>query len=157
MMKEEAIVSSINITRIGENHHFQMQVPRDSKRIISLEYGAIQKNGDPLPPPFAGENAFKFLPNKIIGRLTLRAAGCEGIFYQGDLIEDQNIHFGEVIAPVNWQPRLWTHGRKKEEIGLSITENSMIYGFFQDSWGAGEYISLTYRLNLYLWIEKCEI
>jgi hypothetical protein len=93
----------------------------------------------------------------LIGKLTLRATGCDGVFYQGDLIEDNNIHFGDRVAPVLWTPQLWTHGRKRHEVEFCIKENNTIYGFFQDNWGVEEYESLSYKLNLYLWIEKCGI
>ena len=161
MMKEEVIVKSLRINRIGESQYFQITVPRDVKRIIGLEYGAIEKDGVLRPSPFrtfeAGEDniSLSIFPNTMIGRLVLRTAGCEGVFYQDDLIEDSNTHFGEVIAPVLWEPKRWTHGRKRHHIEFSIEENNVIYGFFQDSWGSNEYETFSYKLNLYLWIEKC--
>ena len=156
-MKEEAIIKSLFIKRIGESQYFQIVVPRDVRRVVGIEYGATEKNGELLPSPFLAidENTLIVSPNKIIGRLTLRTAGCEGIFFQENLIEESNVHFGENVASVLWQPQRWTHGRKRYEAELCISENSMIYGVFQDSWGAGEFETLNYRLNLFLWVEKC--
>ena len=153
-MKQEAIVESFTIERKGEMRQFQILLPRDTNRIIGFEYGVSEKFEEPAPPPDSNEDAFLFLRNKVIGSIILRTNGCEGIFYQGDLIEDRNIHFGETIAPVNALP--WSHGRKRHEVELSIKENRIVHGFFKDYLGSGGFSSIYYRLNLYLWIEKCE-
>ncbi len=155
MMKQEAIVQTLIIERIGEMRHFQFLLPRDTLRIIGFEYAASEKFGENPVPPAPAENAFMFMPNKVIGNIILRTNGCEGIFYQSDLKEDRNVHFGEAITPTIWNALPWSHGRKRHEIELSIKENRMVHGFFKDSWGVGEYGSLYYRLHLYLWIEKC--
>lgn len=157
MIKQEVIAKSLTISRIGEKHHFQMPLPRDAVRIIGVEYGTSEKYGVPVPSPYQiVESSMPVHLNKVIGRLTLKAAGCEGIFYQGDLVEDRNIEFGETVAHVIWDPLPWSHGRKRHEIEINISENRMVQGFFQDCWGADEYESLSYKMNLYLWIEKCE-
>ena len=154
-MKQEAIVESFIIERKGEMRQFQILLPRDTNRIIGLEYGVSELYEDPAVPLDPNENALLFLRNKVIGSIILRTNGCEGIFYQSDLIEDSNIHFGETIAPVNALP--WSHGRKKHEVELSIKENRIVYGFFKNYLGSvGFNSSIYYRLNLYLWIEKCE-
>lgn len=159
-MNQEVIIKTVVIKRIGEKQHFQLSIPFDAKTVIGFEYGATEKNGIPLPSILeAGPDDFSllFFPNKTIGKLVLGATGCAGTFYQGDLTEDKNLRFGERVAPILWQPELWTHGRKRHELEFSVNENSTISGFFEDSWGVGEYESLSYKLNLYLWIEKCAL
>lgn len=157
MMKEEAIVKSLFISRIGERQHFQVILPRDTKKIIGLEYGTTEKNGEPLPSPTLAidSDTLKLFANRKIGSLTLKAAGCEGIFFQDNLVDDNNAHFGENITSVIWQAEKWAHGTKRHEMEFCITENSIVYGFFHDSWGVGQFQTLNYKLNLYLWIEKC--
>lgn len=159
-MKEEVIIKSLHIEKIGEKQFFQISLPHDTKRIIGIEYGTTAKDGVPLPSPFFAiggdqDPSLWLEASKIIGRLVLRTAGCTGIFYQDDLVEDKNIHFGENIAPVLWTPFQWTHGRKRHETKISVGENRLIHGFYQDSWGIGEFETLSYNLNIYLWIEKC--
>ena len=154
-MKQEAIVESFIIERKGEMRQFQILLPRDTNRIIGLEYGVTEKYEEPEVPVDPNENALLFLRNKVIGSIILRTSGCEGTFYQSDLIEDRNVHFGETIAPVNALP--WSHGRKKHEVELSIKENRIVHGFFKNYLApVGFNSSIYYRLNLYLWIEKCE-
>lgn len=159
IMKEEVIVKSLAIKKIGEKLFFQVSLPHDTKRIIGIEYGAVAKEGIPLPSPFVVESlssfTLKMTSNVLIGRLTLRTAGCTGIFYQDDIVEDQNIGFGETIAPVLWIPSVSTHGRRRHEMSLSVCENRMIHGFYEDSWGIGAYQTLSYILKIYIWIEKC--
>src|SRR5580765_5593257 len=154
-MKQEAIMESFIIERKGEMRQFQILLPRDTNRIIGFEYGVSEKYEEPEVPVDPNDNALLFLPNKVIGNIILRTNGCEGIFYQSDLIEDRNVHFGETIAPVAAMP--WSHGRKKHEVELSIKENRIVHGFFKNYLGSGGFnSSIYYRLNLYLWIEKCE-
>ncbi len=155
-------MQTLAVSRIGERIYFQVQLPYDTKRIIGLEYGATNQIGVPLPgPSFAfgpeGDTSLKVSRNKVIGKISLQNAGSEHLFYQGDLIENRNKHLGEGIISVLWQPSIWTHSRKREELQLNVESNtSFVEGFFQDSWGAGEYESLAYILHLYLWIEKCK-
>jgi hypothetical protein len=164
MMKEEVIVKSLFIEKIGQKQFFQISLPHDTKRIIGIEHGVIGKEGVLLPSPsfapsfaFGGEDdiSLDFFENKIIGRVMLRGSSCSGIFYQDDIVENRNPHLGENIAAVIWSPDFWTHGRNRHEIGLRVCENRMVHGFYQDSWGIEEYQTLSYTLNIYLWIEKC--
>lgn len=160
-MIQEVIVQRLAIERIGEKHHFQIALPRDTKRIIGLEYGTLEKDGVLLPggPPVPGiSEYFRVARSKIIGRLSMKYPGPEGTFYQGDLTEDRNSSLHERIAGVLWQPKSWTHGRKREEINFSINSRiRFIEGLFEDSYGASEYADLYYQLNIYLWIEKCVV
>jgi len=164
IMKEEVIVQSLDIKKIGEKQFFQISLPHDTKKIIGIEYGAMGKEGVLLPSPssaplfaFGGDDdsSLDFFENKIVGRLMLRGSSCSGIFYQDDVVENQNPHIGENIASVIWSPQFWTHGRKRHEIELRVCENRLIHGFYEDSWGIGQYQTLSYTLNIYVWIEKC--
>ena len=56
----------------------------------------------------------------------LQVAGCENSFFQGNLVEDRNIKYGEGIAALLWSPQLFTHGRKREEIELSVNSDTTI-------------------------------
>lgn len=162
MMNEEAIVRILQVNRIGEIIHFQVQLPNDTKRIIGLEYGTTGQNGvflgSPEFPPVAEvQPSFRVYANKVIGKISLQNPGSENVFYQGNLIEDRNAELHEGTASTLWQTTSWIHARKREEVSLNVEGNtSFIEGFFQNSWGKNEYESLSYSLHLYLWIEKCK-
>jgi hypothetical protein len=126
----------------------------------SSDYGVTQFDGVPLVNPFredAGDGPLLMVfPNKVIGKLSLHNAGNESLFYQGDLIENRNSLLHEQIVAALWQPGEWVYARKREEINMNVGGNTdFIEGLFQDSWGVNEYESLSYKLHLYFWIEKC--
>jgi len=156
MMKQEAIVQSLFIKQIGQRVHFQMQLPHDANRIAGLEYGAIKTTGVLQPGVIINSGtAFQMVANKLIGRLTLQIPGVEGVFCQVDCKEERNISFGE-FNTVNLQPTVYTHARKNEELAVDVNgDAAFIEGYYADSWGMGEYLSLEYTFHLYLWIEKC--
>src|SRR5258708_4538300 len=144
MTREQAIVTTLNITRMGQRVYFQVPLPKDTARIVGFEYGFMLHQaeliisapfpGDPVPTANGLYPFWKFSPNKVIGQLTLIVAGYENIFYQEDLKEDHNIKVGEGIDLVSWQPAPWTHGRKRSEVGISVkSDTSLIEGVFIDS------------------------
>lgn len=156
MMQEEVIVTSIYISRIGERKHFQIALPTDTKKIIGLEYGAIELAGALIPVVPVTINPFAVKADKLMGRLSLQVPGREGVFYRGDLIEDRNYHLGEDVSATSWVPQLWSHSGRRQEIELAVNGGlSFVEGYFIDRYGLGEYDSLEYQLQLCLWIEKC--
>lgn len=156
MMKEEAIVQTLFIKLVGQRVHFQMLLPSDAHRIVGLEYCAIKTAGVLLPDLVINNaSPFQLVPNKLIGRLTLQIPGIEGMFCQVECMEDRNMIAGDLITTGIWKPTPYTHGRKNEELGLDVSADAaFIEGYFSDSWGVGEYLSLEYTFHLYLWIEK---
>lgn len=167
-MTEQAIVHRITITRIGQRISFQVRLPKDARRLIGLEYDARKISGNAYvsflfvdegegdPPLFGaqGDPSFRPNPNKLIGRLSLRNSFCEGLFYQGNLVEDNNTEQYEGIALQGYVPKPWMHSTRREEIGISVNPG-LIQGFFEDSYGVNAYTELEYELTLYFWIEKC--
>jgi hypothetical protein len=167
-MTEQAIVHRIAITQIGQRVSFQVRLPKDTRRLIGLEYDArkisgnayvsffIVDEGGEENPLFGaqGDLSFKPNPNKLIGRLSLRNSFCEGLFYQGDLVEDNNTEQYERIALQAYVPKPWMHSTRREEIGINVNPG-LIQGFFEDSYGVNSHTELEYELTLYFWIEKC--
>ena len=39
MMKEQVIVTQLRITKAGQSKHFQVRLPKNTKRIIGIEVG----------------------------------------------------------------------------------------------------------------------
>lgn len=156
MMKESCLVKSLFVDRIGKKFYFQVSLPRDTKRIIGLEFGATSSCGVPLPSPFAVASNGGMFANKTIGRISLQVSGRENVFFQKTVVEDRNIGMGEFFA-TEFPAKDWSHGRKREEWPVDVEENTMIEGLFQDSWGEGEFQWLQYNFNVYIWIEKCAL
>lgn len=161
-MKEEVIVHKLLITRIRERVHFQVRLPKDAKRIIGLEYDARKIDGNSYVSRIAfidygpaGDPSFNRHKSKLIGRLSLGNCNCEGLFYQGDLIEDRNEAQYEGIAAYCYTPKKWINSTKREETNFNV-KAGFLYGLFEDHFGVNEYTELEYELSLYFWIEKCE-
>lgn len=156
MIREEAIVILLTVSRMGERIYFQKPLPTDTRRIIGLEYGVTAVDGAAIVLAPVTPSVFTLVADQLIGRLVLQVAGKEGIFFRGDLVEERNAHVVELMTPSGFNAQPWTHGGHKEEISLSVDSSTrFIEGFFTDRYGTGEYTSLEYQLHLYLWIEKC--
>src|SRR5438128_1029793 len=166
MTAEEVIIESLEVRIIGQRIYFQVMLPKDTKRIIGFEYGVMEKSGyaistpsppgDTIPGPIPEDDILEpflnIVSNKVIGSLTLKIAGEENLFFQGDLVENRNYFFGEMNT---LKPSVWVCGVKRHETDLSVGNNTpLVEGFFHDSYGVNEYTALTYKLGLYLWIEK---
>ncbi|NCT73980.1 MAG: hypothetical protein GXC78_05575 [Chitinophagaceae bacterium] len=160
MTIEQAITHRFTIARLGEKVFFQLRLPRDSRRVIGVEYDVRKTSGEETPYVSLvfdpdGDPYFKRNTNKLIGRLSLQNRGCEGLFYQGDLIEDHNKAQYEGIHAQLFSPEPWMHSRKREEIDFNVS-SGVVEGFFEDAnFGQYEYVGLEYEVFLYLWIEKC--
>jgi hypothetical protein len=157
MNKQDVINYAISITSPGQKEYFQILLPRDLERIIGFEVGVTFSIPPPVraisfivhPPPVV-DARFRIFPNVHFGRLVMQMPGCPGIFYQGDVVEDGNIHAGESIGEVLFQPTLWSHNRKKTELTLDVANPDFIEGFFWNEWSASQ----AYRLNIHLWYNR---
>lgn len=160
MIRQEAIVHKLFIDRVRQITAFQVRLPKDTARIIGIEYnvrkiygepvGIIFREGDTAP----GDASFVLKPNKTIGHLSLGNFNCAGLFYQGDLIEDRNTAHLEGIASLQYTVSPCIQSTKREEICFCVTGNT-IEALFKDTYGVDEYQYLEYELSLYFWIEKC--
>ena len=160
MTREEVIVHRLFIERAGQVTAFQVRLPKDTSRIIGLEYNARKIYGEPEDiiihegGAYTGGASFVVKSNKTIGQLSLGNFNCAGLFYQGDLIENRNAAHLEGIASLQYTASPWIQSTKREEICFCVTGHT-IEALFKDSYGAGEYDYLEYELSLYFWIEKC--
>lgn len=171
-MREEVIIQSITISRRGEQHYFQMKLPRNTHKIIGVETGLyILSASVYLFGTMHGEMNALFR-NNLIGRLQLKANGKPDIFYSKEIFErDYNIGAGEIKQFINAAPPMrrlaqdpdgnsfsdftqWTHGTKREEDPLNICNCTVINGQFRDAIGDYFGMDLQYKVMLYLWIER---
>lgn len=158
MMREEAIAVAVSIDTIGQQVYLQIPIPSNTHRIIGLEWGAMRQTGDRtgyVGTSTGSNGLFDLSANKVIGRITLWVATQQNIFLQDELVESRNILVGENITGKFMQPLDTTHGTKREAIPCMVeAPPSFVEGFYQDSWGVGEFDAMSYLLHLYLWIEK---
>lgn len=148
-MQQQVIAYTIPITMKGQMEYFQIRMPQNIERIIGLEYGMLPDEGRADFPVSNIDPHFQMRPNEAFGRLTLQVPACGGIFYQGELIKDKNIHLGEAVGFLHWQPGLWTHSRKHAEVELSIPGARFVEGLFCNMHEDDD----LYYVHIYLWIE----
>jgi len=149
-MQQQVVAYTIPVTIKGQMEYFQIRMPHDTTRIIAVEYGMLPDQGEVSLPGTTIDPHFQMRSNEQFGRLTLQLPGCAGIFYQGELTKDKNIHLGEAVGFRHWQPGLWTHARKRTEIELNVPAASFVEGLFcnmheDDDW---------WWAHIYLWIER---
>jgi len=170
-MKEEVIIQTINISKRGQQNFFQIRLPRDTHKIIGVETGLYLLS---VPQYFipAKELSMLVRRNYMMGVVQLRANGKPDIFYSKEIFErDVNIGAGEIKVypfPLVMERKLnlppdgnsfdyfthWTHGTKREEDPLHICGCPVINGQYKDAIGEYFGMDISYKVMLYIWIER---
>ncbi len=152
-MQQEAIALTIPVTRLGQMEYFQIRLPHNLQRIIGVEFGMLPDQGQVTLPVSPIDPHFQLRSNEGFGRLTLQIPNCGGIFYQGELYKDKNIHFGENIGFRYWGPGIWTHCRKRHEMEVHVGKADFVEGLYCNTHADSD----PYFVHVYLWIEKARV
>lgn len=166
-MKQELMVHIIRINRKGQQVFFDMQLPRDARRITGIETGCSIGDGvfftdTTIPGAWLG-----IKPNVILGSIKLKEPDKEGICYEQQLVlQDNNTSqdsysfnwfdetANQLVEQYFWQETPQTHGTKREEDMLSIPCNTRVLkGFYKDMLGEKQQTDIRYRALLYVWYE----
>jgi hypothetical protein len=163
-MKEEVIVTTVEITLPGEIKNFQVRLPQDAKWIIGIEasftliyFSTPWGYFDPefLDFPFPNDPLFKIKSVKTIGEIALQTLGKENIFYKDEIKEkDSNIFWSDFSNPASNHFQEWTHARRKEEMEVSVQSNSIVEVCYKDRMAPDAGFNVNYFLKLYLWLKK---
>ncbi len=179
MMREEAIIQSIAITKKKEQSFFQVKLPRNTHKIIGIETGLFVTSVLPDFLPYTQGDANNIRRHRLIGTLQLQASGKPNLFYAREIFDkDINIGvnelkivqeavFNELLAapplkgnnpPVDgnnfFDFPVWSHGTKREEDPVNICGCQLINGQFKDAVGAYYNANIQYKVILYIWIER---
>jgi hypothetical protein len=149
-MQQEALVLTIPITRKGQMDYFQIRLPHNLERIVGVELGMLPDEGQVSLPVSQIDPHFQLRSNEGFGRLTLQVPNCGGIFFQGELYKDKNIHIGENIGFRHWEPGIWTHGSKRHEVEIQTGKADFVEGLYCNTHSEDD----AYFVHVYLWIEK---
>jgi hypothetical protein len=166
MMKEEIILHREYIQKLGQQKHFQIELPFDIKRIIGIETGVFRYatgialyGGNPAEEPASDpiEQLFKISYNDPVGSLTLHTSDKPGIIYQGEIKQtdfsskwaDYSMGlYGDLFDQ-------FSHDRKRyEDVFIADLCTPRINGYYKDCWGEHYSYHVEYELLIYLWIEK---
>ena len=87
------IIQRLHITKAGEQHYFQINVPRQATTIIGIELGVVMNSNVFLSDRSLSSNQWLGIKrNKLLGDIQLQTANATNFFYKDELIqEDINI------------------------------------------------------------------
>ena len=169
MTREEAIVHTIEINRLGQSSYFQVELPSDTTKIIGVETSAIRKASGasssdlffyfgsftPIIPIADVDPPFVIHKTETVGILTLQSPDTGGIFFQGDVRQKD---ISSKYADFTQYPAVfgqWSHDRKRHETSINVSSCSkLVEGHFKDTWGALYSYHVIYQFNIYIWVEK---
>lgn len=95
------LVQRLHITKAGEQHYFQINVPRQTVIITGIELGVVMNSDVYLSDKsLSPEKWLGIKRNKLLGEVQLQTSNPANFFYKGELIqEDNNVGVTDFIQP----------------------------------------------------------
>lgn len=166
----ETLIEKLTIRQQGEQHYFQINMPRKAQRIITVALGLFFNEPINLINSHAsGSHWLGIQRNKLLGEVQLQAANAANFFYKGGLIqEDNNIGVMDfiqppiieedtgngtpIIPPIKryWKSQQFTHGNKRGLDNVLIENEKVLYGCYRDVIGAAEQKNINYTVLVYI-------
>jgi len=162
-MIQDVIVQKLYISKQGERHYFQINVPRQAEKIVGVELGAFLQTEIFLPDrSLSVNNWLSIKRNKLLGDVQLQMPNQLNFFFTGELIqEDSNVGVTDFVKirrrppqRVYWESRQFTHGGRKELDEIITSNERVIYGCFKDEIGKTEQMNIDYTVLLYVWFQQ---
>ncbi len=99
----QTIVQRLHITKAGEQHYFQINVPRQATSITGIELGVVMNTNVFLrDKSLSSNNWLSIKRNKLLGEVQLQTSNPSNFFYRGELIqEDNNVGVTDFVQPTN--------------------------------------------------------
>lgn len=93
------MVQRLHITKAGEQHYFQINVPRQAERITGIELGVSMNSGVFLQDrSLSADNWLSIKRNKLLGEVQLQTSNPSNFFYKDEIVqEDVNIGVTDFI------------------------------------------------------------
>lgn len=155
-MKTRQLIEIIMVRKFSQRVHFQINLPRDAKRIVSLHHEVRMITvpaGNMFPPPQQGS----FLNRNVVaGELRLQAFEKAGWFYNGEVfLTDRNWDVWEYPTLLFFTPQPYIHAfNNYAPLEIKVgKDTTVISGIFKDTWGARIATNIQYDVKLYLEIE----
>ena len=172
---QDVIVQRLNISKQGERHYFQINVPRQAEKIVGVELGAFLNAPVFLEDRSLSANKWLSIKrNRLLGEVQLQTPNQPNFFFTGELVqEDRNIGVADFIQTGEsreveltrlridpppqknyWKSQQFTHGGRKEVDEILTNNERVIYGCFKDVIGKTEQKNINYTVLLYLWFQQ---
>lgn len=147
-MVTSVIALKVAISRQGQQNYFQVNVPKDTARIIGIETGITGLDGV-TPPEITGR--------QLAGQIRLQAENAANICYSAPVylgisdLDKQLLGFDPLYT--GWQQNLHIGCIDKVPDPVTIQNSYMLYGNYTDAFGKKLNRDLRYTVGLYLWTE----
>jgi len=179
-MIQDVIIQQLNITKLGEQHYFQINVPRSAEAIVGVEVGAFI-NQSLIGQNNTAPNRFFIKRNRVIGEVRLQMPNQANFFYSSEIVsEDKNIATDDIPSfrstnngrisyrrslnnPPPPPPRILnnplksfqhTHGYRKELDEILTCNERIIYGCYKDIIAKSTQVDLNYTIHVYIWYQE---
>ena len=177
-MIQDVIIQRVHITKLGEQHYFQINIPRSVEAIVGVEVGAFI-NQSLIGQNNTAPNRFLIKRNRVIGEVRLQMPNQPNFFYSSEIIsEDKNIgtddikpfaansgriSYGRSLIIPPPAPRILnnplksfqhTHGYRKELDEILTCNEQIIYGCYKDIIAKTAQVNLNYTIHLYIWYQE---
>jgi hypothetical protein len=159
-MREQALVTHLNITKAGQVRNFQVRLPKNTIQIIGIETSVRLLTGNrdgvpvPLPQPvpaplprqavaqaakiivpFESAGLMTFRRDSFFGDLRLQSCEQANIFYAKHVQTDENIGMGDYSQSGSWRVLPYTHEGKAEEETVKVNgDSTIIQGIYKDGY-----------------------
>jgi hypothetical protein len=166
----ETLIEKLTIRQRGEQHYFQINMPRKAQRIVTVALGLFFN--EPINvtySPVTGNPWLGIQRNTLLGEVQLQAANAANFFYKGELVqEDNNIGVMDfiqpplieedtgngtpIILPIKqyWKSQQFTHGNRIVLDSVGIENEKVVYGCYQDIVGTTEQKNIHYTVLVYI-------
>jgi hypothetical protein len=171
---QQVYIHKITISKKGQQHFFQINLPKNAAQIIGIETGVTLKTvlkkrkwRSPLPIRF-GYNR-----NMQAGLLQLKAMGTNQTIYADSInITDSNIGMDDLVSVLipnedlpypkelkdqfvkPWASKVQSHCTRKEEDSMNVCGVHTIYCSFTDALGKQLAKDVQYKVQLYIWTNE---
>lgn len=179
-MIQDVIIQRVHITKLGEQHYFQINIPRRAEAIVGVEVGAFI-NQSLIGQNNTAPNRFFIKRNRVIGEVRLQMPNQPNFFYSSEIVsEDKNIGTDDIpsfrstnngrisyrrsmIIPPPSPPIILnnplksfqhTHGYRKELDEILTCNEQIIYGCYKDIIAKTAQVNLNYTIHVYIWYQE---
>ena len=150
---EELIIHTVAINRSAEIKHFEIPLSNNAKQIIGLWYKIrLLDNVTPIGPVIRNIARSTYVPEVVVGQLSLSSNQREGVFFFGDLLlEDTNQGYLDFTNSVfNIKPH--SHAKFGQNLKVQVdADTSIVHGFISDNWGVISARNVRYEVDIYIY------
>ena len=169
-MTQDVIVQKLQIKKQGEQHYFQINIPRSAAKIVGVELGGFIKtvNKD-VADDTIDYHFLRINRNKLLGEVNMQIANKPNFFYSAELVQaDENMYSNDFLEVQNtnksggynppilkpfWKSKQHSHGGRKELDELLLDAETTIYGCYKDVIGKATKTNLHYAVMIYVWYQ----